>query len=252
MSSGFGIPQDPEARAYLRHVIHSIAQDEAPRLTIIKKGTNDSTGRKLGVFPASFNPPTKAHEALVKAAQRVALLDECLLLLDLKAIDKEVFGASWEDRLLMLLILFGKEAACSVGVCNRGLFLEKIDILLLVYPRDTEIHFIVGHDTMVRILDHKYYDDRDVDLRLLFSKVRFLVANRGLDDKHALQALLAREENRSFAAQVVPLTLPPALTFVSSSTARWRFAQGESVRGLVSSPVAKFCRQQGFYGRQGD
>jgi nicotinic acid mononucleotide adenylyltransferase len=132
------------------------------------------------------------------------------------------------------------------------LFFEKVDILHRVYPRDTEIHFIVGHDTMVRILDHKYYGDRDMDLRSLFSKVRFLVANRGPDDKQALQTLFAREENRPFAARAIPLTLPPALTFVSSSEARHRLARGESVRGLVSFPVAEFCRWRGFYGRQRD
>jgi nicotinic acid mononucleotide adenylyltransferase len=177
-------------------------------------------------------------------------LDECLLLLDIKAMDKEVFGAALEERLVMLLILFKAKAACSAGVCNRGLILEKIDALHQVYPRDTEIHFIVGHDTMVRILDRKYYGDRDQALRLLFSKTRFLVANRGADDKKALLALFAHEENRPFAARVVPLTLPSALAAVSSSEARRKLAQGKSARGLVSPRLAEFCRKQGFYGRQ--
>jgi nicotinic acid mononucleotide adenylyltransferase len=206
----------------------------------------------LGVFPASFNPPTKAHEALVRAAQKVVPLDECLLLLDLKAMDKEVVGASWEDRLVMLLILFGEESACSVGVCNRGLFLEKIAAVHHAYPKDTEIHFIVGHDTMVRILDRKYYGDRDMNLRSLFSKSRFLVANRGANDEKSLLTLFAHEENRPFAARVTALTLTPAAASVSSSEARRRLAMGESVRGLVSPAVAEFCRQQGFYDRQRD
>jgi nicotinic acid mononucleotide adenylyltransferase len=252
MSSDIGAPRSPETRAYLSDVVYSVEQEEAPRLAIIKKAMSGGRGHKLGVFPASFNPPTKAHEALVRAAQRVIPLDECLLLLDLKAMDKKIFGASWEDRLVMLLILFGEEATCSVGVCNRGLFLEKVDILRRVYPRDTEIYFIVGHDTMVRILDHKYYGNRDIELRSLFSKVRFLVANRGPDDKQAPQAMFLREENRLFAAQVVPLTLPPSLAFVSSSEARRLLARGESVRGIVSPAVAKFCRGQGFYDRQED
>jgi nicotinate-nucleotide adenylyltransferase len=206
----------------------------------------------LGVFSASFNPPTKAHEALVRVAQKVVPLDECLLLLDLKAMDKEIFGASLEDRLVMLLILFGGESACSVGVCNRGLFLEKIAAVHDAYPKDTEIHFIVGHDTMERILDRKYYGDREMDLRSLFSKARFLVANRGANDEKSLLALFAHEENRPFAAQVAPLMLPPAVASVSSSEARRRLASGESVRGIVSPAVAEFCRQQGFYDRQSD
>ena len=147
MSSDFSAPRDPETRASLRDAVYTATRGEAPRITIVKQAVRRNKGRMLGVFPASFNPPTKAHEALVRVAQRVVPLDECLLLLDLKAVGKEVFGASLEDRLVMLLILFGEKSACSLGICNRGLFLEKIAAVHHAYPKDTEIHFIVGHDT---------------------------------------------------------------------------------------------------------
>jgi nicotinic acid mononucleotide adenylyltransferase len=203
----------------------------------------------LGVFPASFNPPTAAHEALVREARNAVPLDECLLVLDLQAMDKECFGAPWEERLLMLLALFKADPACSVGICNRGLFIEKVEAAYQVYAQDTAIHFIVGYDTIERVLDCTYYGDRDQALRSLFSRARFLVANRGASDEQALQALLAREENRPFAARVVPLTLPRAMAWVSSSTVRQQLAQGQSVKGLVSPLLEEFLQKQGFYGR---
>jgi nicotinic acid mononucleotide adenylyltransferase len=244
-------PSDPRAQSYLRDVVRSLPQGGPPRITIVKqaKGGLGRSERTLGVFPASFNPPTAAHEALVREARNAVSFDECLLLLDLQAIDKEVFGAPLEARLLMLLALFKADPACSVGICNRGLFMEKVEALYQVYPQDTAIHFIVGHDTIDRVLDCKYYSDRDQALRSLFSQARFLVANRGANDEQALRALFAREENRLFAAQVVPLTLPPVVACVSSSAVRQQLAQGQSVKGLVSPMLEEYLQKQGFYGR---
>jgi nicotinic acid mononucleotide adenylyltransferase len=244
-------PGDPRAQSYLRDVLRSFPREGPPRITIVKqaKAGIGGTGGMLGVFPASFNPPTAAHEALVGEARNAVPLDECLLVLDLQAMDKECFGAPWEERLLMLLALFKADPACSVGICNRGLFLEKVEAVYQDYAQDTAIHFIVGYDTIERVLDCKYYGDRDQDLRSLFSKARFLVASRGANDAQVLKALFAREENRPFAAQVVPLTLPPAVALVSSSAVRQQLARGQSVKGLVPAMLEEYLQKQGFYGR---
>jgi nicotinate-nucleotide adenylyltransferase len=250
--SGHRDPYDIRTREYLHAVIHSLPQGGAPLIKIVKQaqeGMRDNRGGVLGILPASFNPPTSAHQALVREAGNAVALDEILLVLDQRAMDKELVDAPLEDRLLMLLVLFGDEPQSSLGIANRGLFLEKVEALHQLYHRDTEIHFIVGYDTIVRVLNPSYYEDREKALHALFSQVRFLVANRGAFDERDLKGLFQREENRPFATQISPLTLPPALARISSSEVRQRLAQGRSIQGLVPPRLEEFLRKGGFYSR---
>ena len=246
-------PHNPRTREYLHGALRSLAREETPLIQIVKGaavGISDKQEGVLGVLPASFNPPTAAHQALVREAGEAVVFDEILLVQDQQAMDKELADATLEDRLLMLLALFGADPRISLGISNRGLFLEKVEALRKVYPQDTQIYFIVGHDTIVRVLDRTYYEAREEALRSLFSQARFLVANRGACDERDLKELFRHKENQSFAAQVSPLMLPPALTRISSSEVRQRLAAGKSVRGLVPPELEAFLRKRGFYGRQ--
>jgi nicotinic acid mononucleotide adenylyltransferase len=246
-------PFDQSTRDYLHEALSSLPPQGPSLIKIVKQATEGTgyAGRVLGVFPASFNPPTSAHEALIKEAVKAVAMDELLLVLDQQAMDKELCGAPFEDRLLMLLALLGDDPHISLGVSNRGLFLEKVEALHKIYPPTTQIYFIAGYDTMMRVLDPTYYEDTDNALRSLFSQARFLVANREGSSEQALRKILDREENRTFAARVVPLTLPPALAWVSSSEVRQHVAEGMSVKGLVSPVIEEFVQKRGFYGRQG-
>lgn len=247
-------PYNPRTREYLDEVVRSLARQETPLIQIVKKaegGISYMKGGALGVLPASFNPPTAAHEALVREAGAAVSFDEILLIQDQQAMDKEFYGAQLADRLLMLLTLFGADRRISVGIANRGLFLDKVEALKKAYQKDTQIYFIVGYDTITRILDPAYYADREESVRLLFSQARFLVANRGACGARELTALLRRKENQSFAAQVSPLTLPDEQTRISSSEVRRRLAEGRSVKGLVPPQLEEFLLTRGFYGRQG-
>ena len=245
-------PTNPRTRRYLHAVVRSLSYEGPSLIKIVKQaqeGIRDKTGGLLGVLPASFNPPTSAHQALVRAAGKAVAFDEILLVLDQRAMDKELVDAPLEDRLLMLLALFGDDPQISLGIANRGLFLEKVEALHQVYPPDTQIYFIVGYDTIVRVLNPSYYEDREKALHELFSQVRFLVANRGDCDEQDLKGLFQHEENRPFAAQISLLTLPPALARISSSEVRQRLAQGRSIQGLVPPRLEEFLLKGGFYSR---
>ena len=248
-------PFHPRTRQYVHEAVRALAREGPPVIEIVKqaeRGIQDKHGGVLGVLPASFNPPTAAHQALIREAEVTVAFDEILLIVDQQAMDKERRGAPLEDRLLMLLALYGDNARISVGISNRGLFLEKVEAMRTVYPTgDTQIYFIVGYDTIVRILDPKYYTDRNKALRSLFGRARFLVANRGGCDERGLKELFGMEENRPFAAQVLPITLPPALTRISSTLVRRHLAEGKSVEGLVPPELEEFLRKQGLYARQG-
>lgn len=244
-------PYNPRTREYLQKLVRSLAGEVSPFIQIVKEATegiSDMKGGVLGVLPASFNPPTAAHEALVREA--AVPCDEILLILDQQAMDKALYGAQLVDRLLMLLALFGADQRISVGIANRGLFLDKVEALQNVYQKNTQIYFIVGYDTITRVLHPAYYADREESLRSLFAQARFLVANRGACGEQDLTELFARNANKPFAAQVSPLTLPAKLAEISSSEVRRRLAEGQSIKGLVPPQVEEFLLTQGFYGRQ--
>jgi nicotinic acid mononucleotide adenylyltransferase len=247
--SDFRDPTDPRTREYLQTVVHSLPQEGSSIIKLVKRTTQGirDTGGVLGVLPASFNPPTSAHEALVRETGTVVAFDEILLVLDQRAMDKELIDAPLEDRLLMLLVLFGDDPRISLGIANLGLFLDKVEALHEVYPQDTQIYFMVGYDTIMRVLDPIYYKKRDKALHALFSQARFLVANRGDRDERDLKELFGREENRPFAAQVMPFDLPPAVTRISSSDVRSRLAEGQSIKGLVPPKLEDFLLDRGFY-----
>lgn len=246
-------PKDPRTREYLQTVVHSLPQEGACIIKIVKqasRGIRDKGG-VLGVLPASFNPPTSAHEALVREAGKVIAFDEILLVLDQRAMDKELVDAPLEDRLLMLLVLFGDDPRISLGIANQGLFLDKVEALHQVYPQNTQIYFIVGYDTIMRVLDPIYYKERDESLHAFFSQAQFLVANREDCDERDLKELFGRDENRPFDSQITSLTLSPALAHISSSEVRSLLAVGKSVKGFVSPKLEEFLLKGGFYSRHG-
>jgi len=149
-------------------------------ILLVRKAPHGIFRRKgrLGIFPASFNPPTKAHLALIRKAGRLGNLDEIMVLLDGQAMDKEITGASLEDRLIMLKMLFQRDPRISIGMSNRGLFVEKLLPLRKLYPLPISFVFIVGFDTILRVMDKKYYQKRRAALDRLFGQCEFLVASR--------------------------------------------------------------------------
>ena len=159
------------------------------------QGISHEQGR-LGIFPASFNPPTKAHLALIRKAKRLGNLDEILVLLDAQAMDKKIIGADLEDRVIMLKRLFQKDPKISIGISNQGLFVEKLLPLRKVYPSPISFTFIVGFDTILRVLDKRYYSNRDETLAKLFGQCEFLVANRDGKEENSFEEFFGREENQ--------------------------------------------------------
>jgi nicotinate (nicotinamide) nucleotide adenylyltransferase len=242
-------PCDPQTRARMREVLDSFPDGGSPCIRVIVKAKHGITkeGQCLGVLPASFNPPTLAHTVLTQEAMNALRFDEFLLVLDKMAMDKKFIGAPLEDRLLMLLAIFGDYPQISLGVANRGLFLDKVEALQKLYPSETKIYFVVGFDTIVRVLDPKYYKDREQALQKLFSQARFLVANRGDCDQQNLKELFRKIANRAFAAQVIPFKVPSFVAWISSTLVRQKWAQGESVQELVPPQVEEFIKKRGFY-----
>jgi nicotinate (nicotinamide) nucleotide adenylyltransferase len=238
-----------EAMNSLQRKVEGFKAIRSPSILLIRRaprGISAPKGR-LGIFPASFNPPTKAHVALVREARKQYDLDEVLVLVDLQAMDKRVFGTSLPDRLFMLGLLFGRDPKISIGLSNRGLFLEKIKSVRKLFPSHVTIYFIVGFDTILRVIHKKYYRNRERSLGSLFKACQFLVANRGGDEKEAFGRLFKERANQRYKRRVSFFTLPKRLSSISSSLVRNRIKEGKPVEDLVSSSIRRHIEKAGLY-----
>jgi nicotinamide-nucleotide adenylyltransferase len=235
-------------RRAITKLIEETDTDGLPSINFLRRAGKgiEGEGQKLVVFPSSFNPLTEAHIEIIEEAREYKL-DELLLLLDKSNIDKEVFAASLEDRLLMLLPYFESDEGISIALSSHGLFLDKVRALVKIYPATTEIVFLVGYDTMVRILDKRYYRDREAALDELFGSSRFLVAGRGDKGEEAIFELFHKEENRRFRHKVRVVKLKPFASSISSTQVREMVRQGKSITGLVPHEVLSFIQEMELY-----
>lgn len=216
-----------------------------PRIEIVH-GTRD-IGKRIGIFSGSFNPLTVAHTTMAEQVVEQFQLDELLLLLAKANVDKGIFGLPLAARLFTLKRYAESRPGFSVGASSHGRYLDKITALTALYPPQTEFHFIVGYDTLIRIFDAKYYTDFDAELQELFSACRFIAANRAEADAETIDAFMAQPGIRRYAPFVSTLALPAAYADISSTEIRQRLEQGEAITHLVPPVVAELLEAGSIY-----
>jgi nicotinamide-nucleotide adenylyltransferase len=230
-------------------VIEEIRGNPHPRIHLVSRsrGVAEKPPKEVGIFPSSFNPVTKGHMAILRGSPKIKAFQELVLVLDTQAMDKEIFGATLVDRLLMLRVLFEDHRLFSLGVSNRGLFLTKLELLREMYPEGTNITFIVGFDTLTRVFDPEYYEEPEGTLDRLFAACTFMVANRGDRGKEALRRLMTSGDNRRFMGQVHFFQVPNRLAQISSSRVRQRVREGKAFARLVPGKVREFIEKVRLY-----
>lgn len=169
------------------------------------KNTLDTT--RLFILDSSFNPPHLAHYSLVKtsidyeAFKNDRNSSSVLLLLSISNADKaDGEPASLEQRIDMIILLaehitksLGVPAAVALTSCPK--FADKCEAIQnhsreLALPK-LKLTFLVGFDTIIRILDQKYYTSPiSVALNDLFQNSDFLVLTRE-DKKHTIEFQLS-------------------------------------------------------------
>lgn len=138
----------------------------------------NSSTRRIIVLDSSFNPPHLAHYTLAKEALKFKYSNvetpksnsSLLLLLSVKNADKVLeTPASYDHRLNMMLLMAhylekNLDVHVSIGLTHHAKFVDKsvsiIDYLKEYFSSDyhsMKLTFAVGFDTLVRILDPKYY-----------------------------------------------------------------------------------------------
>ncbi len=189
---------------------------------------------RLGVLPASFNPPTVAHVALIEAA--ASHVDEVLCVLPREFPHKPYFGASLEQRLEMMNAIRPQSPPVSIAVSDGGLFIEIARECTDAYGPETELLFIAGRDAAERIINWDYGEPNAIDRML--EHFGLLVASRGgpfTPPPH-------------LADRIFPLATPPEIDPVSSSEVRERVASGKLWERLVPASITEMVRK--IYGPQ--
>lgn len=230
----------------IRNLVEDLDTEREPQIKFLKKAEVGGSSW-IAALAASFDPPTCAHLGLVEAARRKGA-SEILVLLDKVNADKRTFGAPIEERLHLLLKLFEEDPAISVGLSSHPLFVHKLQALRRICPEGTRISFIVGYDTIVRILDPKYYRDRDEELSLLFEGADFLVAPRGDRGEEDIIALFELPENRKYRGKIEILRVS-GFEHISATMIREKVRRGEDVRGLVPEEILADVLE--IYGHEG-
>ena len=177
----------------------------------------------LGVLPAAFNPPTRAHMALAHAA--LAIVDEVLFVLPRGFPHKSYDDASFDQRLEMLLAATAGEARYSVAASDRGLFVEIAEECRQAYGADVRLLFICGRDAAERIIAWDY-GEADAFRRML-QRFELLVAER---DGHYYPPAEIRE-------RVHVLEVPEEIGAISATEVRARLRRGEPWEHLVPEDI---------------
>jgi nicotinate-nucleotide adenylyltransferase len=178
--------------------------------------------QRLGIFAGSFNPPTKAHLALARAA--LECVDEVVFVIPRVFPHKAFEGATFEQRIAMLRTALAGDKPFSIASTEGGLFVDIATECREAYGRDVELAFICGRDAAERIVDWDYGRPGAIDEMLeVFS---LLVASRGG----------AYTPPRALAHRVSSLPVAEEIDEISATEVRTRIRDGQPWQHLV--PVA--------------
>jgi nicotinate-nucleotide adenylyltransferase len=187
------------------------------------------TPRSLGVLPAAFNPPTRAHLALARAA--LATVDEVLFVLPRQFPHKPYEGASFDQRLSMLLAATAGQPHYSIAASERGLFVDIAEECREAYGNQIRLLFICGRDAAERIVGWDYGEPGA--FQRMMDRFELLVAAR--DGTY--------EPPAEIRSQVRLLEVSEEITFISATEVRDRLGRGDPWEHLVPAEIVPMIRQ---------
>eukprot|EP00927_Polykrikos_kofoidii_P043956 TRINITY_DN38062_c0_g1_i1.p1 TRINITY_DN38062_c0_g1~~TRINITY_DN38062_c0_g1_i1.p1 ORF type:complete len:370 (-),score=71.37 TRINITY_DN38062_c0_g1_i1:51-998(-) len=197
--------------------------------------------RKIGVLDSSFNPPTLAHERLLRladSADAVGPFDMKVLMVAKANADKAIVGAQLHERLAMMqqmALAQPQVDASPVALCvtSYALFVDKARVLLRYLCCSESdgkftVYFIVGSDTLVRIFNPKYYADPEKELGELFTMVHIVSFDRDKASVQQTNDVMDSPLARRFADSITRLDLDdPRVADISSTLARQVIRDGD-------------------------
>jgi len=189
-------------------------------------GTLERNVRSLALLPAAFHPPTRAHEAMLRAA--LGHCEAALAVLPRTLPHKEYDGIGLEQRLEIVRPMLSERMAAAVSA--GGLFYEIAREAREHFP-EARMHLVCGRDAAERIVGCRYEGQPPIEEQLC--EYRLLVAARGGE----FTAPPTLREG------VDALDLPGDLAEVSSTQVRERMAAGEPWEHLAPGPSVELIRR---------
>ena len=244
---------------YSIHLQSFISSSETFR--IINRSSRPLNDGSLYILDSSFNPPTNAHFALALSGLSSGQKSTVLLLLAIHNADKQPKPASFENRLEMMDLLAKKiesesSATVLVALSKHARFVDKAKDVSISFPTIKGVKWLVGYDTLIRILDKKYYTNAlEESLRGFWEKNRLVCAIRG--DETTERAFV--EKIRKGEVEGVPISWAEYIKIIdpvgkddSSTRARKASAVGrlEEVRQLVPEGIAAYIQREQLYTKE--
>lgn len=184
---------------------------------------------KLAILAGAFNPPTRAHLALARAALRTA--DEVLFVLPRVFPHKEYSGAAFEDRLRMIELALAGEPRYSIAAAAQSLFTDLARACRESYGGGVELFIVCGRDAAERAANWDYGAPNAFPRQL--AEFRLLVAPRQ-------GAYLPPPELRE---RIVELAMEPGFDLVSATEVRERIRSGRDWEHLTPESIAPLVRE---------
>jgi nicotinic acid mononucleotide adenylyltransferase len=192
------VPPKPTIHQVLERATCSILSGERESIALVPDDTTfcalSSTVLPRGsiVVPGSFNPPHRGHVHLANAALEATESNIVWFELSITNVDKpSLKDSDIVQRLEAFLTLsrtnnFDTPKQWGVLLTNAPLFQQKVNVLrscLLGNKNDEPLlNLVVGTDTLVRIVNPKYYESLDKMIETLQTMpCRFVVGGRLLD-----------------------------------------------------------------------
>jgi nicotinate-nucleotide adenylyltransferase len=182
---------------------------------------------RVALFPGAWNPPTRAHVEIARAARLQA--DEVVWVLPRAFPHKDFEGAGFDARARMLTMLAessDEPPGFSAAVSDAGLYAGIADEAREFFGPEVEIALVCGRDAAERMATWDYGAPGVFDEML--RRYRLLVAARQGE----------YQPGAHYSGRIARLGMETGWDEVSSSEVRRRIAQGEDWRTLVPPVLA--------------
>lgn len=219
----------------------------------------------ISVLDSSFNPPTLAHHALAASSSLPPDLDSShsiMLLLSVRNVDKVLHSgdATYMQRLVMMDLLGATISNTVVAVIDEPTFVGKSRIISSFLKQvgiyKPTLTFIVGADTLTRLVDPRYYGGSEEYMRTQLESFlssdgddsRILCSSRSSISQKETQASIDILRGLAPCGKLFVIDIEEGLQ--SCSSTRVRQLRRDNNAGwcrLVLQSIAQYIEQERLY-----